>query len=165
VEQALVDCVGQGRPLDLLSKGETVDEAAMRSWSDARVCRAVVVRDILRGRLAVDPDPHGLRLRGARIAGRLDLENLTTNVSLELYGCFLEEGIVAKEAPLLYLALDGCRLEHPAEPPLDAERFTCSVLYLSGAKITGHADAGRSAWWAPTSADSSAAVERQCATP
>jgi hypothetical protein len=29
-----------------------------------------VIRDILRGRLAADPDPHGLRLRGVRITGR-----------------------------------------------------------------------------------------------
>jgi hypothetical protein len=141
-EQALVDCVGQGELLDLLPEGEPVDEAAMRSWGDDRVCRAAVVRDILRGRLAADPDPHGLRLRGARIAGRLDLENLTTNVSLELYDCFLEEGIVARYARLLSLVLSGCRLEHPAEPPLDATGFTCSVFQLAGAKITGHGEAG-----------------------
>ena len=28
--------------------------------------------------LAPDPDPHGLRLCGARIEGRLDLENITS---------------------------------------------------------------------------------------
>ena len=140
VEQALVDHAGRGEWLDLPSKGETVAEAAMRSWGDARICRATVIRDILRGRLVADPDPHGLRLRGARIVGRLDLENLTTNVSLELYECFLEEGIVARDARLLFLALNGCRLEHPAEPPLDAERLTCGALSLGGARIIGHAE-------------------------
>jgi hypothetical protein len=34
----------------------------------------------------------------------------------------------------------GCQLEHPAEPSLDAERLTCSLLILSGARIIGHAD-------------------------
>ena len=79
VEQSLVEHVGRGEWLDLRDKGETVDEAAMRSWGDSRTCRASVIRDILRGRLSADPDPHGLRIRGARITGRLDLENLVTD--------------------------------------------------------------------------------------
>ena len=56
----------------------------MGLWGKSRTCRASVLRDILLGRLAADPDPHGLRLRGARIAGQLDLENLVTDVWLEL---------------------------------------------------------------------------------
>jgi hypothetical protein len=63
LEQALVEHVGRGEWLDLRDKGETVDEAVMRSWGDSRTCRASVIRDILRGRLAADPDPHRLRLR------------------------------------------------------------------------------------------------------
>ena len=110
----------------------------MRSWGESRICRASVIRDILRGRLVADPDPHGLRLQGARITGRLDLENLTTSVSLELSECFLEEGIVARDARLFFLGLDGCRLEHSAESPLDAERLTCSALLLARARIIGH---------------------------
>lgn len=84
LKQALVEHVGRGELLDLAADGEVVDETAMRSWGDSRTCRASVIRDILRGRLAADPDPHGLRLRGVRITGRLDLENLVTDVSLEL---------------------------------------------------------------------------------
>ena len=110
----------------------------MRSWGDSRTCRASVIRDILRGRLAADPDPHGLRLRGARITGRLDLENLTTDVNLELKDCLLEEGILARDAHLASVGLIGCQLEHPAEPPLDADRLTCSVLDLTRARIIGH---------------------------
>ena len=71
--------------------GVVIDEAAMRAWGESRTCRARVIRDILRGRLAADPDPHGLRLRGARIIGRLDLENLTTDVNLELNDCLLRK--------------------------------------------------------------------------
>jgi len=55
-----------------------------------------VIRDILRRRLAPDPDPHGLRLRGAKITGRLDLENVATDVNFELNDCLLEEGILAR---------------------------------------------------------------------
>ena len=142
VEQSLVDHVSRGEWLDLAAEDEVVDEAAMRSWGDSRTCRASVIRDILRGRLVADPDPHGLRLRGARITGRLDLENLTTDVSFELTDCLLEEGVLARDARLAFVGLTGCQLEHPAEPPLDADRLTCSVLDLSKATIIGHAEAG-----------------------
>jgi hypothetical protein len=142
VERALVDHVGRGEWLDLASGDEAPDEASMRSWGESRTCRASVIRDILRGRLGADPDPHGLRLRGARISGRLDLENLATGVNLELSDCLLEDGILARDARMARITLNGCQIEHPAEPPLDVERLTCSVLSLEGARIVARSDAG-----------------------
>src|SRR3979409_1046205 len=88
VERALVEHVARGVVLDLVGN-ETGDEPATRSWGESRTRTRVGVRDILRGRLAPDPDPHGVRLRGARIAGRLDLENITSTVALKLRGCLL----------------------------------------------------------------------------
>ena len=142
MEQSLVERVIRGEWLDLTSKGEATDDAAMRSWGDARTCRATVIREILRGRLVADPDPHGVRLQGARITGRLDLENLTTEVSFELKNCLLEEGILARDAHLAFVGLVGCRLEHPGEPPLDAARLTCSALTLEHVRIIGHSETG-----------------------
>jgi hypothetical protein len=142
MEQSLVEHVCSGELLDLAADDEAVDKAAMRSWGETRAIRATVIRDILRGRLAPDPDPRGLRLRGARITGRLDLENLSTDVSFELEDCLLEEGIVARDARLAWVGLTGCQIEHPAEPPLDADRVTCSALDLTGARIIGHAGRG-----------------------
>ena len=142
VEQSLVEHVGHGEWLDLAADDEVIDEAAMRSWGDPRTFRAGVIRDILRGRLAPDPDPHGLQLRAARIIGRLDLANLTTDVNLELRDCYLEEGLLARNARLSDLDLTGCHLEHPTEPPLDAERLTCGTLCLDKATIIGHSEAG-----------------------
>jgi hypothetical protein len=141
VEQSLVEHVSRGERLDL-ADDEAVHASAMRSWDESRTCRATVIRDILRGRLAADPDPHGLRLRGARISGRLDLANLTTEVSLELRGCLLEEGVFARDARLASVSLAGCQLEHPDEPPLYAEGLTCRMLDLRRARVIGHADAG-----------------------
>jgi hypothetical protein len=141
-EQSLVEHVGRGEWLDLAANDEAIDEAAMRSWGDSRTCRASVIRDILRGRLAADPDPHGLRLRAARIIGQLDLANLTTNVNLELKDCYLEEGVLARDAHLASVLLAGCQIEHPAQPPLDATRLTCSVLFLDGARVIGRAKGG-----------------------
>jgi hypothetical protein len=142
VEQSLVEYVGRGELLDLAAEDRTADEAAMRSWGDDRTCRASVIRDILRGRLAADPDPRGLRLRGARICGRLDLENLTTDVKLDLRYCLLEDGVLARDARLASIRLAGCRLEHAAEPPLFADGLTCRVLDLKRARIIGHVHAG-----------------------
>lgn len=142
VEQSLVEYVGRGEWFDLAAGDEAVDEAAMRSWGESRACEATVIRDILRGRLAVDPDPHGLRLRGARITGRLDLENLATDVNLELKDCLLEEGVLARNAHLASVDLTGCQIEHPVEPPLDGAFLTCSALGLDKARVIGHADGG-----------------------
>ena len=141
MEQALADHVRRGKLLDLAGN-EAVDEASMRSWGESRTCRAWVIRDILRGRLLVNPDPHGLRLRGARISGRLDLESLNTDVSLELNDCFLEEGVLAKDAHLTRLGLARCQIEHATEPPFDAERLTCGVLALNGARTVSHTKHG-----------------------
>src|SRR4029077_19661541 len=126
VEERLVDHVIRGQMLDLVEKGEVVNEDSMQSWGDSRTCRAGVIRDILLGRRAADPDPRGLRLRGARITGRLDLENLSTKVKFELTDCLLEEGIIAREGRMASVRLCGCRLEHPAEPPLDAAGLRCN---------------------------------------
>jgi hypothetical protein len=144
VERALVDAVTRGQVLDLAGDDEVMDEAAMRCWDESRAIRAAVVRDILRGRLAPDPDPHGLRIRGARIIGRLDLENLTCGIAVELVECLLEEGIAATGAHLVALGVNGCRLEHPTAPPMDAERLTCAVG-MSLARTTITADCQRGA--------------------
>jgi hypothetical protein len=85
-EQALVKHVEQGELLDLTGDSQTV--------------RASVIRDITRGRLAPDPYPHGLRLRGARIDGRLDLANVTSPLPFELSDCQLDEGLDARNAQL-----------------------------------------------------------------
>jgi hypothetical protein len=143
VERRLVDHVIRGEPLDLAG-GEPVDEAGMRSWDrdSSRTIQAAVLRDILRGRLAPDPDPHGLRLRGARIAGRLDLENVTTGVAVELKDCLLGEGLVARDATLRCLSLSGCRLEGPYQSPLDADRLSATMLVLDHAVITAACETG-----------------------
>jgi hypothetical protein len=55
VEQSLVERVGRGEKLDL-AEGEAVDKDTMRLWGKSRTCKASVLRDILLGRLAADPD-------------------------------------------------------------------------------------------------------------
>ncbi|WP_326471737.1 hypothetical protein [Actinophytocola sp.] len=136
VERDLVDHVEHGELLDL-ARGLPVDEAAMRSWDASQTVHAWVIRDIARGRLATDPDPHGLRLRGARVSGRLDLENITSGVALKFDHCLFEHGLIACDATLACLELAGCVIEHPSEPALNAARLTAPTLNLEHATIRG----------------------------
>jgi hypothetical protein len=138
LEQALVEHVTRGDPLDL-AFGKVVDQEAMPTWDASRTIRASVLRDILLGRLAPVPDPHGLRLRGARIAGRLDLGSITTEVAVQLVDCFLEEGLDATNAVLPFLGLVGCRLEGSYRSPLDAGQLTAAAgLSIASTLITAN---------------------------
>lgn len=141
LERMLVEHVERGEMLDL-ADDEAIDEASMRSWDDSRTVPASVIRDIVRGRLAPDPDPHGLQLRGARISGRLDLANITSMVVVKLVDCLLEEGLTVWEANLPGLFLTGCRLEHPSGPALNAVRLTTAVLDLERVTATAHSAFG-----------------------
>ena len=116
VEQALVERVERGERLDLSYDDRTADQATMRSWDVSRTCRASVIRDILTGKLVSNPDPRGLWLRGARIVGRLDLEGVNTDLPLVLTNCFLEEGVLLRNARLASVALTRCQIEHPSDP-------------------------------------------------
>ena len=141
VERLLVDYVSRGERLDLAGE-EPVRKEAMRCWDISRTIRAQVLRDILRGQLVSDPDPHGLRLREARITGWLDLEYLISSIFVELIDCFLDEGLTARGARLPFLNVEGSLLEHRSEPALYAARFTASALFLDRATITASCEDG-----------------------
>ncbi|WP_432902018.1 hypothetical protein ACQP1S_00635 [Micromonospora matsumotoense] len=76
------------------------------------------MRDILIGRNGT-VDPRGVRIRGARISGRLNLDNMKTEAWLSLDSCFLPEGISAENADLLGLQLRECLLTSAAESALN----------------------------------------------
>jgi hypothetical protein len=124
----------EARLVDAVTRGEFLD----LSDADERTIPASVIRDIMRGKLAPDPDPLGLRLRGARIEGRLDLENVTSTVWLVLAECDLPEGIDARDANLRGLSFTDCRLDHPSAPPAYLARLTTGMLELVRTTIVGH---------------------------
>jgi uncharacterized protein YjbI with pentapeptide repeats len=137
VEVRLLDHVIEGTWLDL-APGTRIDKASMASWDTGRTIRATVIRDILRGRLAPDPDPHGVRIRGARVSGPLDLDSLSTKVTLELQECFLPEGLSACDACLSGVRLEGCRIERSSGAALAADRLSAPLVALNGATVVGH---------------------------
>lgn len=144
LEQRLIESVAHGAALDLAGDGP-VDEAAMRSWGDDRTISASVIRELVRGRLVSEPDPHGLRLRGARIVGQIDLENITSDLVLELRDCLLPSGVNLRNARLSAVALTGCRIEQApdsADAALDATRCAAWVMSLRKSTVTADAVAG-----------------------
>jgi hypothetical protein len=87
-EQALLDHAVAGTRLDLAGDGR-VDHESMNEWGPARTVRAPVLWQLL-----VEPQwpvhSKGVRLRGARISGRLDLESATVRCPLLLEDCYLD---------------------------------------------------------------------------
>ncbi|GAA3464264.1 hypothetical protein ACFFSW_07475 [Saccharothrix longispora] len=61
----------------------------------AHVIRADVIRDLLLGRHG-ELDPRGVRVSGARIVDRLDLDHVTAAAGVELLGCVITEPITVE---------------------------------------------------------------------
>jgi len=144
LEQRLLDAVRDGEMLDLAGDGP-VDEAAMRSWDSTHTVPAALIRDLVRGRRDIEADPHGLRLRGARISGRVDLANITSDLRVELVDCFVPDGLNLCDSQLPGLVLDGSCFGHSAgshDPPVDAARFTAPAMTMRGAVAKADTPAG-----------------------
>jgi hypothetical protein len=124
IAERLAAALRSGTLLDLVpntERGVPLDEDEMRGWGKEHEVDAGILRGLLLRR-GLDEggggsDPRGLRLRGARIRGRLDLDFLECSVALFLEDCLLERGVTAQQASLSTLRLRRCRLEHPDEPP------------------------------------------------
>ncbi len=110
--------------------------------------KAKDIRDILLGRTLPDPDPRGLHIIGARITGQLDLEGVESSVRLTLQGCSFDRSIVARNAHLPSLSLDGSKLSKlnaeglriDGDASLDVYRsfsFEAEAVQLHGAHIEG----------------------------
>ncbi|MGY6657626.1 hypothetical protein ACXIZN_36240 [Amycolatopsis sp. TRM77291] len=98
--------------------------------------RARVVRDMLLG-LHGPLDPLGIRARGARILGQLDLSYVDTTTGLALVGCSFDEPITARGAHLPRFDLTSSRIN-----PLNAQGLrvdgdlTLTNVQLTGAQAT-----------------------------
>lgn len=118
------------------------DELDLRGQED-RTVRAEVVRDLLLGPV----DPRGLRLRGAVVAGTLDLDGLRTPVRLRVRHCELQ-GITMRGATVPLLDLSGCSVTALLADDLVVDGtvllrhpFTATGLVsLTGARIGGKLD-------------------------
>jgi hypothetical protein len=134
----LVDC-GEG-PFEL---------AQMQAWGEEQAVRAAVLRHVLvEGQWPVAAK--GIRLRGVRISGYLDLEAATLRCPLHLDSCYLDDGepVCLDDATVPRLAITRCQLAGLRGRMLSAREVDLSGSALTGplliprADITGQLDCG-----------------------
>ena len=117
----LVDC--GGGPFSLIE---------MQAWGEERTVRAAVLRHLLIGK-DWPTDARGVRLRGIRISGPLDLQAATLHCPLHLDSCILDAQLVClDQAAATVLTITGCHLAG-----LTGETLTANTLDLSGSTLTG----------------------------
>jgi hypothetical protein len=132
-EQTLLHHALAGKQLDLVGNGG-VDDEAMNEWGADRAVRAAVLRHLLvESRWAVHSK--GVRLRGARISGQLDLESATLRCPLLLEDCYLDspDPIVLNHATASRIVLSRCRVVGG----LTAVLLVAKQLGLDGSKFEG----------------------------
>ncbi|WP_067965930.1 hypothetical protein [Nocardiopsis trehalosi] len=104
------------------------------TFDNGEAVRAGVIAALLLG--AVDPEPGSfpaVRVRGARITGRLDLDGAAFEAMLDCGGCVFEEAVSLAEASLRTL-----RITHSRLPAVKASRLRASgLLSLEGSSIGG----------------------------
>jgi hypothetical protein len=120
--------------------GELIDRGAgpfnlaeMQAWGKERTVRAAVLCYLLvAGQWPVHAK--GVRLRGVRISGRLDLEAATLRCSLSLECCYLDadDPVCLDSATASRVTLTGCELAG-----LTGEMLVARELDLSGSTLTG----------------------------
>jgi len=110
---------------------------AMKSWGKERTVNAAVLRDLLVGdRWPVHAK--GVRLRGVKISGLLDLEGATLRCPLSLDGCYLDAAGPARldHATASQVTLTGCYLSGLTADMLTARQVDLSRSILWGGPLS-----------------------------
>src|SRR5215471_15614676 len=99
-EKALQAAFPRGAWLDLRAGVADLDESAGgQSWGPKRTVRAEVITGLLLGAFEAAPGYFpAVRIRGAKITGRLDLMGATTGYALVCEGCWFEQPLRFVEA-------------------------------------------------------------------
>jgi hypothetical protein len=111
VERRVVDAVAGGHRLDLLGPDEEIAPEARAGWGPDRTVRGELLRQILLDRFAWPggdrPDSRGVWLRGARLAGGLDLAEVESRLPLALVDCVATEPVRLTGSRLSAVDLSG----------------------------------------------------------
>lgn len=142
------DAAGTGEWVDLseVGKDERNEPTEGATWGEMRTVRAELLAELLTGeREAKAGRLRAVKVRGARITGRLDLEAAKLRCPLELRICYVENPIKLDEAqaPAIRLpgsfvpSLSAASLRIDGNLDLD-EGFSSYHVNLLGAHIDGH---------------------------
>jgi hypothetical protein len=123
------------------------DIPSMHSWGKRRIVRASILRQLLVGQRG-PIHAKGLRLRGARITGILDLEAVAVRSPLALENCFFDspEPIILDYANLTLLSIVSCYAPGISAVGINAKNIKLNnttndgFLLLPNAEIAGNLD-------------------------
>jgi hypothetical protein len=135
-ERALVDAAASG---DVLECSQLSIEQLSVTDDPEHIIRAELLRELVLRRCDKPLDPRGVRLRGARITGTLDLTHAEAAVGMELRGCSFEHPVLLEDAHLPWLTLTGSCV-----PALDGDGLQVAggVVLREGLRATGHGELG-----------------------
>lgn len=135
-ERSLVDAAAAG---DWLDCSQLPVEQLSATGDPQHIIRAGLLRELLWGRCDKLPDPQGVRLRGARITGVLDLCHVQAIVGMDLEGCSFDQQVMMVNAHLPWLALTTSCI-----PALIADelKVDSSLLLNEGFSATGPGKSG-----------------------
>jgi hypothetical protein len=146
-EQDLREAMTTGEWMDLRKHDPQADDPSQGAqWGAERTIRAEVLAYLLT-QVTGPQQPRALRLAGARVTGKLDLEAAELVCPVSLRDCWFAEPVTIGEATVASLRLSGCHL-----PGLQAwqlrtqgnlglnDGFTTRELILAGARIGGQLD-------------------------
>jgi hypothetical protein len=137
-EQLLIKAFPDGSWLDLRSNAGPDDDGV--NWGAERIIRAEVIASLLLG--AVTPKRGkiaAIRLRGAKVTGRLDLMGATVAYALVCEQCYFDDPPRFVEATVKTIWISDSRL-----PGMDAARMRVDgVLDLHGSSLGGPLVLGR----------------------
>jgi hypothetical protein len=130
LDQEIIDAAVAG---ELVDRGEgPFSLSEMRAWGDDRTVQAEVLRCLLTGTDRVDAK--GVRLRGIKIKGELDLQAATVPHPLRLESCYLEDA----QPDFSFATFSLLELKHCHLPGLAAESLIVHKdLDLTGSTLTG----------------------------
>jgi hypothetical protein len=109
-EQRIVEAAETGRLTDLRAREPDQDDPARGAmWNADRTVRADVLVELLVGeRPGQVRRPRAIKVRGARIKGRLDLDACELACPLLLQDCYIEQPINLNDATAPAIRLPGC---------------------------------------------------------
>ncbi|WP_205514289.1 hypothetical protein [Longitalea arenae] len=110
-ELKLLEAVKRGELVDFSIENESPIPA--NTWGEERIIRAQIIVELFISQtndLLVHPK--GVRIKAARITGRLDFEDLTLKFPLILKNCWFDEDIVLTGADAVLLNFSGSRVRN-----------------------------------------------------
>src|SRR4051812_48038921 len=111
-ESSLIDAVRAGQTADYrVARKSSATDAEDTDWGAERTVRASVIRAILDGSIAGSRITQGgVRIRGARILGEMNLAGAVIRGPLELAGCRIEQPLSLSRSRLEWLSLSGSHI-------------------------------------------------------